>query len=141
MSLGLRCVVKAIRSGLVRRGLRRGCEGLFRMLEVSRKVPPTLPRIVTTNRREKGEVGRVRRAYGVLMGIYVYAETVLLAFTEDTNEIVHILIIILLPATILSSRHCGEKKETYGPVCSRASQVTGNLSRLNPHPLRRARCS
>jgi len=78
---------------------------------------------------------------GVLVWINVYTKTILLAFNEDTNSVIHKFIVILLPENQRLTLNTNSEWKTYGPACSRASQVTGNLKRLNPHPLSLDKCS
>ena len=78
------------------------------------------------------------------MGVHVYFESVFFAFAEDFDSVVHEFIVIF--TTTFRSQHQQPfaiwfKYTTYGPSCSRASQVTGKRIMLKPHLLSLAKCT
>lgn len=79
------------------------------------------------------------------MWIYENLKAVFFALPENFNRIIHKFIIVFsaehwkgvrnyMHATVMQM--C-----THGPSCSNASQKTGKRKTLNPHPLRRAKCT
>ena len=84
------------------------------------------------------------RTYEILVGVHVDFETVFFAFAEDFDSVVHEFVVIFT-TTFRSQRQqpfaIWFKYPTYGPSCSRASQVTGKCTMLNPHPLSLAKCT
>jgi hypothetical protein len=65
------------------------------------------------------------------------SEAVLFALSNDIDSIFNVRFVILSTLTGQCTRSA--PKATYGPACSRASQVTSNLNVVNPHELKRVR--